>query len=63
MGGFGEVLPYHDNKVSLDPVRQDKWSLPVLAMAASIRENELAMREDVVASVVLRRRGAKNVGI
>jgi len=65
IGGFGEVLPYHDNKVSLDPVRKDKWGLPVLAMDASIRENELAMREDVVASAVemLEAAGSKNVSV
>jgi len=50
MGGFGEVFPCYDNKISLDPVRKDKWGLPVLAMDASIRENELAMREDIAAS-------------
>jgi len=63
MGGFGEVLPYHDNKVSLDPVRRDKWGLPVLAMDASIRENELAMREDitVAAAEMLEAVGVKNV--
>jgi len=50
IGGFGEVLPYHDNKISLDPLGKDKWGLPILAMDAAIRENELAMREDVAAS-------------
>jgi len=50
MGGFGEVLPYHDNKISLDPLGKDKWGLPILAMDASIRGNELAMREDIAAS-------------
>jgi len=63
MGGFGEVLPYHDNCIRLDPVRKDKWGLPVLAMDAAIRENELAMREDIAASAaeMLEAAGIKEV--
>ncbi|MES1221468.1 MAG: GMC oxidoreductase, partial [Bacteroidota bacterium] len=45
--GFGEILPYHDNKISLDKTVKDKWGLPVLAMDAVIRENEMKMREDI----------------
>jgi len=47
MTAFGEILPYHDNAISLDPERKDKWGLPVLAMDVSIRENEQAMRKDM----------------
>jgi choline dehydrogenase-like flavoprotein len=46
--GFGEVLPYHDNKISLDTSVKDKWGLPVLAMDAEIKENEFKMRKDIV---------------
>lgn len=46
--GFGEVLPYHDNKISLDPSVKDKWGLPVLSMDAELKENELKMRKDIV---------------
>ena len=28
--GFGEILPYHDNKISLHKTMKDKWGLPVL---------------------------------
>jgi len=45
--GFGEILPYHENKISLDKNVKDKWGLPVLAMDAVIRENEFKMREDI----------------
>lgn len=45
--GFGEILPYHDNKVSLDKNKKDKWGLPVLAMDAELKENELKMRKDM----------------
>lgn len=44
---FGETLPHHDNKVTLDRDRRDKWGLPVLAADCQIRENELKMRGDM----------------
>ena len=50
--GFGEILPYHDNKISLDKQVRDKWGLPVLAMDATLRENELAMRKDIVKEII-----------
>src|SRR6185312_5867230 len=31
MGGFGECLPYHENKITLDKSKKDKWGLNVLA--------------------------------
>jgi choline dehydrogenase-like flavoprotein len=45
---FGEMLPSHDNKVSLDPKRTDKWGLPVLAIDCEIGENERLMRGDMM---------------
>jgi choline dehydrogenase-like flavoprotein len=45
--GFGEILPYHENKITLDKNVKDKWGLPVLSMDASIKENELNMRKDM----------------
>jgi choline dehydrogenase-like flavoprotein len=50
--GFGEVLPYHENKISLDKNVKDKWGLPVLAMDAELKENEFKMRKDIVAELV-----------
>lgn len=44
---FGEILPYHENKISLDPTKKDKWGLPVLAMDAELKDNELKMRKDM----------------
>jgi choline dehydrogenase-like flavoprotein len=49
MTGFGEILPYHENKISLDKNKKDKWGLPVLAMDAELKANELNMRKDMVA--------------
>jgi choline dehydrogenase-like flavoprotein len=47
MGGFGEILPNHANRVTLDKTRKDKWGLPLLAFDAQLRENELKMRKDM----------------
>jgi choline dehydrogenase-like flavoprotein len=44
---FGEILPYHENKISLDKNKKDKWGLPVLAMDVEIKENEMKMRKDM----------------
>ncbi|HTR28687.1 MAG TPA: GMC family oxidoreductase [Puia sp.] len=47
IGGFGETLPYHDNKVTLDKTRKDKWGLNIPAIDAVIRDNETKMRKDM----------------
>ena len=50
--GFGEILPYHDNMISLNHEVKDKWGLPVLTMDAGLKENELNMRKDIVKDLV-----------
>ena len=47
LGGFGEILPNHANRVTLDRTRKDKWGLPLLAFDAQLHENELKMRKDM----------------
>jgi choline dehydrogenase-like flavoprotein len=44
---FGEILPYHENMISLDKNKKDKWGLPVLSMDAELKENEFKMRKDM----------------
>ena len=63
MIGFGEVLPYHENRIALDRSVKDKWGLPVLAINAEIRENERKMREDMMtdAAEMLEAAGVKDV--
>ncbi len=63
MTAFGEILPYHDNKISLDRTAKDKWGLPVLAMDCDIRDNEHKMRRDMMddAAEMLEAAGMKNV--
>ncbi len=61
--GFGETLPYHDNRIYLHPDKRDKWGLPVLAMDCQIRENEKQMRQDMMndAAEMLEAAGVKDV--
>jgi choline dehydrogenase-like flavoprotein len=63
MGGFGEMLPYHDNKISIDKTKQDKWGLNVLAIDCELKENEKKMRKDCVADAIemLTAAGVKDV--
>ncbi len=64
MGGFGETLPYHENKVTLDKTKKDKWGLNVLSFDAELKENELKMRKDMLndAKEMLDAMGVKNIG-
>jgi choline dehydrogenase-like flavoprotein len=61
--GFGEILPYHENKISLDKTKKDKWGLPVLSMDAELKENEYKMRKAIIADMmqILEVGGAKNI--
>ena len=63
LGGFGEVLPYHDNKIYLDYNKKDKWGLPTITFDAEIKENEKAMRKDMKqqAAEMLELAGFRNV--
>ena len=63
MGGFGETLPYHDNKVTLSKTKKDKWGLPIPVIDAGIKDNEKKMRIDMMADAkeILESAGVKNV--
>jgi choline dehydrogenase-like flavoprotein len=60
---FGEMLPNHANKITLDPEKKDKWGLPVLKIDCAIGENELKMRKDMTKDMaeMLEASGVKNV--
>ena len=61
--GFGECLPYHENKVTLNHDVKDKWGQPVLSFDCEFKENEMAMRKHMAADAVemLETSGLKNV--
>jgi choline dehydrogenase-like flavoprotein len=63
IGGFGETLPYHENKVTLDKSKKDKWGLNVLAIDCELKDNELKMRKDMQNDAIemLTSTGVKNV--
>jgi choline dehydrogenase-like flavoprotein len=60
---FGEMLPYHENKIFLDKNKKDKWGLPVLSFDVEIKDNEIRMRKDMMndAAEMLNAAGVKDV--
>jgi choline dehydrogenase-like flavoprotein len=62
---FGEMLPNHDNRISLDRSRTDKWGLPVLAIDCATGENERLMRRDMMNDMaeMLEAAGARDVRV
>ncbi|MEJ6561812.1 MAG: GMC family oxidoreductase [Akkermansiaceae bacterium] len=63
MTGFGECLPYDNNRISLSKDKTDKWGLPIVVADAEYQENEKNMRKDMKDDAVemLESMGAKNV--
>ena len=63
MGGFGECLPYHDNKITLNYDKLDEWGLPTIDFDVTFKENELKMKEDMEkqAIAMLKAAGFKNI--
>ena len=62
-GGFGEVLPNPDNRMTLSPTQKDKWGIPLIVFDAAFGENEIAMRKDMMNSAMemLDAAGFKNI--
>ncbi|MDA8758265.1 GMC family oxidoreductase [Flavobacteriaceae bacterium] len=65
MGGFGEVLPYHENKMTLNYDKLDQYGLPTITFDAEFKENEIKMKEDwkVQAAEMLEAAGCKDVTV
>lgn len=61
--GFGETLPYHENKMTLDYDKLDEWGLPTVTFDAEFKENELKMRKDMVeqAAAMLEKAGYREI--
>ena len=51
--GFGEMLPYDDNRVTLSKTHLDQWGLPQLDFDVEFKDNEYKMREDILRQIVL----------
>ncbi|MDH3711721.1 MAG: GMC family oxidoreductase [Cyclobacteriaceae bacterium] len=63
MTGFGECLPYHENKMTLNHEVKDKWGQSTLTIDCEFKENEMAMRIDMrdSAAEMLEAAGAENI--
>jgi choline dehydrogenase-like flavoprotein len=48
MGSMAEMLPHHDNRITLSPIETDRWDMPLVEIEAIHRENEEAMVEDML---------------
>lgn len=61
--GFGETLPYHENRIYITKDTKDKWGLPVLVTDCEIKENEKKMRQDMMddGAEMLEAAGVKDV--
>lgn len=63
LSGFGETLPYHENRMYLHATEKDKWGMPLVVFDAEFKENEKKMRIDMMndAKEMLESAGVKNV--
>lgn len=63
LGGWGETLPYFENRVKLNMDEKDQWGLPLVSIHFEYHENEEAMRKDIQASIeeMLQVSGFKNI--
>jgi choline dehydrogenase-like flavoprotein len=61
--GYCECLPRHENHIDLDPVKKDKWGIPIVRIHVTWSDNEKALREDMKhqAAEMLERSGCKDV--
>jgi choline dehydrogenase-like flavoprotein len=49
---FGEVLPYHENRLLLNRKIHDKWGLPTLSVDMELKDNERKMEIDMEADAI-----------
>jgi choline dehydrogenase-like flavoprotein len=63
VGGFGEMLPRHENYVAIDPHLVDAWGIPALRINCVYSDNEKKMQDDMVvtATEMLEALGATNI--
>ena len=63
MAGWGECLPYYNNKVTLDTSIRDKWGQPLMKIDFAFQDNEHKMMEDikVTCGEMLEKAGFKDI--
>ena len=64
-GGFGEVLPRKENRITLDPEIKDAWGIPAPRFDYRFTDNELKMSTDMADSIeeMLKAAGAEDIRI
>src|SRR5216683_2266335 len=65
LGGFGECLPNHNNRIEIDKDKLDAWGIPTLKINCDWGENEHAMSKDIAiqAAEMLAAAGATDIGV
>jgi glucoside 3-dehydrogenase (cytochrome c) catalytic subunit len=63
MTGFGECLPYHENKMMLNTEVKDIYGMPTVTFDCEFKENEIKMRNDMAndAAEMLEAAGFKDI--
>ncbi|MFL5613388.1 MAG: GMC oxidoreductase [Gemmatimonadaceae bacterium] len=63
LGGFGEMLPNPENRVTIDESVKDKWGVPAARIACTVGENEQAMIRDmqITAAEMLAAAGSRDI--
>jgi choline dehydrogenase-like flavoprotein len=63
LGGFGEMLPVHENRMYINRDLKDKHGLPTVTFDCEFKENELKMRKDMAndAAEMLEAAGLKDI--
>ena len=59
MEGYGETLPYHDNRMWLSPDKVDSWDMPIIQLSMTYRDNERAMAQQMMDDAVEMMQAAK----
>ena len=57
--GYGETLPYHDNRIWLAHEKLDQWGIPRLNISMSYRDNERVMAQQMMDDAVEMLKAAK----
>lgn len=65
MGGFGEMLPRADNRVTLHATKKDQWGMPLVHIDCSLGENDKKMIAQIRADArdMLERAGCTDIHV
>ncbi|MCW3093443.1 MAG: family oxidoreductase [Ferruginibacter sp.] len=63
--GYGECLPYAENRITLNTDKKDKWGRPLTVINCEFKDNEKLMHEEMgkAAGEMLETAGFKNINV